>query len=200
MKEKQKKQEKKNEETELQKQASYHPKDGESPAEETSYDLSNVGDAGSLGGIMEDDDENKSDDIEKSGNTEKNEKPEKSGKPEKNGESKKNGKPEKPGKDEDQIEPDQTDQPNPILLKLLKLATSIIAGETSEEELRRLLDAASAAEAIEKARMEGEIAGRNAAIEERMIQSPAGPPDLSGTPDLSHRSASSIFDLARTAK
>lgn len=92
------------------------------------------------------------------------------------------------------------DQENPSSLaqKLLTLAISLLAGEQPAPEILRLLDAARAAEAIEAARKEGEIAGRNATIEEKLRPSAPSIPTISGSSTSRPRPAS-IFDLAAQA-
>lgn len=87
-----------------------------------------------------------------------------------------------------------------IVISLLKAALSLIDGSRDAEEFRTLTDAALAAEAIGEARREGEIAGRNAIIEERLETPPLAVPDLSGTPlSSSRRRTPSIFDIASQA-
>ena len=86
-----------------------------------------------------------------------------------------------------------------LATKLLRLASSLIAGDTTPDDLLSLLDAAKAYEEIQRARHEGEIAGRNAIIEEKLAPAPIGVPDLNGAPARNTPPAS-IFDLAKSAR
>ncbi|MDE6272368.1 MAG: hypothetical protein K2M31_05110 [Muribaculaceae bacterium] len=83
---------------------------------------------------------------------------------------------------------------------LLSLALKLLSGELPEERLLHLMDAAKALEAIEEARKEGEVAGRNAVIEERLRPVEIGAPDLNGAPAPNRPRKASIFDLARDAR
>lgn len=96
-------------------------------------------------------------------------------------------------------ESDQADR-YPTALKLVRLAADILAGDCSEEELERLLDAATAREEIEAAYQRGLIEGKNIQIEEQLVMPAVGAPDLCGAPPVRARSGNSIFDLAREAK
>ncbi|MDE6246313.1 MAG: hypothetical protein K2M41_00520 [Muribaculaceae bacterium] len=96
-------------------------------------------------------------------------------------------------------ESDQADR-YPSALKLVRLAADILAGDCSEEELERLLDAATAREEIEAAYQRGLIEGKNIQIEEQLVMPAVGAPDLCGAPPVRARSGNSIFDLAREAK
>lgn len=88
-----------------------------------------------------------------------------------------------------------------LALRMVRLAVGLLAGEFDEKELLTLSSIADARGAIEKAYSEGEIAGRNAVIEEKLREEPAGVPDLCGSPFPStHRSDRSIFDLAEAAR
>ena len=112
------------------------------------------------------------------------------------------GKGEPDDKEEkDQDKDGETNKPDSVGMarKLMILASALIAGETLPEDLLPLLDAAVAHYEIQRARQEGELAGRNALIEERMAPAPIGVPDLNGAPTRSS-SPASIFDLAREAK
>ncbi len=151
-------------------------KENRSAAEETNYDLSNMGDAGSLAPIANG----------------------KAGESRNQPESKSEMKDPESDTKSDSVK-DQ-DEKYSLAVEILNMAISLLSGRTSPDELKSLLDAAQIDKAIEAARAEGEIAGRNAAIEEQMMPTPVGAPDLHGTPDLSHRNSSSIFDLALKAK
>lgn len=84
---------------------------------------------------------------------------------------------------------------------LLRAALALLSGELSEERFSQLLDASIAREEIMKARAEGEIAGRNAIIEEHLVTPAVRAPDLNGTPIApSRRAVASIFDLAGLAR
>ncbi|MDE5662500.1 MAG: hypothetical protein K2I37_00490 [Muribaculaceae bacterium] len=84
---------------------------------------------------------------------------------------------------------------------LLGLVMGLLTGRLPADRFIPLMDAAKAYEAIKVARAEGEIAGRNAVIEEQLVAPPVGAPDLAGTPIArSRRSATSIFDLAEMAR
>lgn len=88
-----------------------------------------------------------------------------------------------------------------LAVSLLKMALRLLTGEIPDEKFIPLMDATLAHEAILAARAEGEIAGRNAVIEEYLATPPVGAPDLNGTPIAgSRRRASSIFDLAELAR
>lgn len=102
-------------------------------------------------------------------------------------------------KEEQPNEADQSQESPSLIASLLTLAADLLAGKTPENELRNLLDAAKAREEILRARAEGEIAGRNAAIEERLRPAPATTPNLCGAPATKRRQ-SSIFDIAAEAR
>lgn len=88
-----------------------------------------------------------------------------------------------------------------LATSLIRAALSLLTGEIPEDSFIPLMEAAIAREAIQAARAEGEIAGRNAVIEEQLITPPVGAPDLNGTPIAqSRRPATSIFDLADLAR
>lgn len=81
------------------------------------------------------------------------------------------------------------------------MALALLTGDVPEEKFIPLMDAVIAREAIIAARAEGEIAGRNAIIEEQLATPAIAPPDLNGTPIArSRRPATSIFDLAGMAR
>lgn len=106
---------------------------------------------------------------------------------------------------EESEEPDESNESDqadryPSALKLVRLAADILAGDCSEEELERLLDAATAREEIEAAYQRGLIEGKNIQIEEQLVMPAVGAPDLCGAPPVRARSGNSIFDLAREAK
>lgn len=88
----------------------------------------------------------------------------------------------------------------PMAAKLLRLASAILSGEIPEEDLLPLMDAANAREAIENARREGEVAGRNALIEERLKPTDPGIPNLCGAAPAGKGRAASIFDIAAEAR
>ena len=113
---------------------------------------------------------------------------------------------------------------------LLRLALSLLSGDTPADTLIPLMDAAlanerllklqttleqerkaaaerlseasaEAAKRISEARAEGELAGRNALIEEQLLPPPIGAPDLNASPMAqSRRRTASIFDLAGLAR
>lgn len=88
-----------------------------------------------------------------------------------------------------------------LAASLIRMALALLTGETPEDRFIPLMDAVIAHEAIIMARAEGEIAGRNAIIEEQLATPAALPPDLNGTPlARSRRHAASIFDLADLAR
>ncbi len=102
-------------------------------------------------------------------------------------------------KEEQTNEAEQSQESPSLIASLLTLAADLLAGKTPENELRNLLDAAKAREEILRARAEGEIAGRNAAIEERLRPAAATTPNLCGAPAAKRRQ-SSIFDIAAEAR
>lgn len=88
-----------------------------------------------------------------------------------------------------------------LAMSLLAMAIELLAGRVPGKALIPLMDAVLAREAVAKARKEGEIAGRNALIEEQLMSPPVGAPDLNGAPIArSRRQAASIFDLADMAR
>lgn len=88
-----------------------------------------------------------------------------------------------------------------MALRLVKAAMGILTGEVSSDEVADLMEAARAREAIAEAYAAGEIAGRNAAIEERYVEPEEIVPDLCGSPiSASRRPGNSIFDLAAEAR
>lgn len=88
-----------------------------------------------------------------------------------------------------------------LAVSLLSMALELLTGRMPGKEFIPLMDAVLAREAIVKARAEGEIAGRNAVIEEQLVAPPVGAPDLNGAPIArSRRQAASIFDLADLAR
>lgn len=97
---------------------------------------------------------------------------------------------------------DLPEPPSPMLVKILSLAMAILEGKTTDADLAALMNAADARAAVEAARAEGEIAGRNAAIEESLASTEEIiAPDLRGTPaPASRRRPDSIFDLAYQAR
>lgn len=96
---------------------------------------------------------------------------------------------------------EMTEKRERLAVSLLRMALSLLTGEVPEDRFVSLMDATLAHEAVADARAEGEIAGRNAVIEERLVTPPAGAPDLGGTPIArSRRRAASIFDLADLAR
>ena len=96
---------------------------------------------------------------------------------------------------------DDTPRRESLAVSLLRMALALLTGEVPEEKFIPLMDAVIAREAIIAARAEGEIAGRNAIIEEQLATPAIAPPDLNGTPIArSRRPATSIFDLAGMAR
>ncbi|MDE6010423.1 MAG: hypothetical protein K2F87_03115, partial [Muribaculaceae bacterium] len=88
-----------------------------------------------------------------------------------------------------------------LATSLLRAALALLTGDMPDDSFIPLMEASLAREAVIRARTEGEIAGRNAVIEERLVTPPAGAPDLTGTPVASsRRPAASIFDLAELAR
>ena len=168
--------------------------------EDREYDLTAIGDGGALDQMIEepmqngeerqqseseqDQKETGQDEEVQSDRTEDSEESEESDEPDESDES---------------DESDQADR-YPTALKLVRLAADILAGDCSEEELERLLDAATAREEIEAAYQRGLIEGKNIQIEEQLVMPPVGAPDLCGAPPVRARSGNSIFDLAREAK
>lgn len=156
--------------------------------EDREYDLTAIGDGGALDQMIEEPMQN-SEERQQS-DTEQDQK--------------------ETGQDEE-VQSDRTEEPDesnesdqadryPTALKLVRLAADILAGDCSEGELERLLDAATAREEIEAAYHRGLIEGKNIQIEEQLVMPPVGAPDLCGAPPARARSGNSIFDLAREAK
>lgn len=169
------------------------------------YDLSDVGDAPLLavlkskaeeGGDLSDESE-KSEDPEdpKVSKDSNNLNDPKAPKDPKDSKDLKDGKDSEDLKDPASIEPDIRTS-----LRLINIVSKLLSGEIPEAEFEKLLDAAYAHEAIIKAREEGEIAGRNAIIEEKLRPVKTGAPDLTGSPAPKQNRAASIFDLARNAR
>lgn len=162
---------------------------GQSPrADDPLYDLSAIGDAASLAPLDADSPE---EDAKQSDPAPEDPKDLKD--PSEAKESKEES------KEEQTNEADQSQESPSLIASLLTLAADLLAGKTPENELRNLLDAAKAREEILRARAEGEIAGRNAAIEERLRPAPATTPNLCGAPAAKRRQ-SSIFDIAAEAR
>lgn len=85
--------------------------------------------------------------------------------------------------------------------KFIEAAAKILFGEATPEDFLDLADMIAAREAVEAAFAEGELKGRNAQIEERLVVPPVGVPDLGGAPvNTSRRPGNSIFDLAGLAR
>lgn len=101
-------------------------------------------------------------------------------------------------KSDDPAHSDNLKDPSSLAQKLLNLAISLLSGEKQSEDILKLLDAARAAEAIEEARREGEIAGRNATIEEKLRTVSPSIPTISGS-SPSRMRPKSIFDIAALA-
>lgn len=162
-------------------------------SEETTYDSSKVGDAAILE-LLNDECNNTSKeegDVEEEGNVEE--------EPEKNDR-------EEMAEDSDDSQSldgnensDSRDNPTEMAGKLLSLAMAILKGDKAPSDLLTLLDAAKAAEAVEAARKEGEIIGRNATIEERLRPVRPVIPTLKGSTSGRHRPGS-IFDIAAGAR
>lgn len=96
---------------------------------------------------------------------------------------------------------DAAEEKERLAVSLLKMALTLLTDRIPDDRFIPLMNATLAYEAIKAAREEGEIAGRNAVIEERLVTPPVGAPDLSGTPIArSRRPVTSIFDLANEAK
>lgn len=88
----------------------------------------------------------------------------------------------------------------PFVARLIEAAAKILMGTAAEGDYQDLADMVNAREAIEKAYAEGELKGRNAVIEESLVEIPAVP-DLGGSPmSASKRPGNSIFDLAGLAR
>lgn len=127
------------------------------------------------------------------------------GESEENGEGEDDGNPARPFEDRflnnGAEKGDDTPRRESLAVSLLRMALALLTGEVPEEKFIPLMDAVIAREAIIAARSEGEIAGRNAIIEEQLATPAIAPPDLNGTPIArSRRPATSIFDLAGMAR
>ncbi len=185
--------------------------------EESTYDLSDVGDAALLAVLSENqktgtpDEKNPADkstdkdgednqpgnDGEVQKEEKEDQKEEKEGKED---QDKKNGNEEDSEKEMEEESPAVEEIPEKMVNSLLALALKLLSGEMPEERLANLMNAASAVEAIEQARKEGEIAGRNAVIDERLVAPEVGAPDLIGSPAPNRNRKTSIFDLALDAR
>lgn len=99
----------------------------------------------------------------------------------------------------DDSDKDSAEAPESMVSRLLSLAVALLKGDAMEESMLQLFDAAKAHEAIEEARREGEIAGRNATITERMRPAAPTVPSFTGA-GVSKMKAGSIFDIAAEAK
>lgn len=162
--------------------------------EDREYDLTAIGDGGALDQMIEEPMQN-SEERQQS-DTEQDQK--ETGQDE----EVQSDRTEESDESEEPEESDESDQADryPPALKLVRLAADILAGDCSEEELERLLDAATAREEIEAAYQRGLIEGKNIQIEEQLVMPAVGAPDLCGAPPVRARSGNSIFDLAREAK
>ena len=87
---------------------------------------------------------------------------------------------------------------------LLDFMNSLREGVIDKEFLLTILKGCSDKEDVEKARAEGEIAGRNAAIIEEFKQRDEDPadevPNLTGSFSSPYSNGDSIFDIARSAR
>ena len=174
--------------------------------EDREYDLTAIGDGGALDQMIEEPMQN-SEERQQS-DTEQDQK--ETGQDEevqsdRTEESEESEEPDESNESEEPDESDESDQSDqadlyPTALKLVRLAADILAGDCSEGELERLLDAATAREEIEAAYQRGLIEGKNIQIEEQLVMPAVGAPDLCGAPPVRARSGNSIFDLAREAK
>ena len=167
--------------------------------EEKNYDLSAVGDAPQLAAILPapEDEKGNPDPSENSEPSESSDSSDNSDSSESSDSS----------DSSDSSEPSElSDAPNPplrpTLEAVLRLASALLSGETLPDDLLPIMTAAGARAAIEAARAEGELAGRNAQIEEKLaLPDDIGAPDLVGQPaPAARRPASSIFDLADMAR
>lgn len=155
--------------------------------EEPGYDLTEVGDAallavlGNSDGNMASQDEDSEDEDSRSS------------------QSSQSSQASRPSQDSRSVGKEAPAAP-PMAAKLLRLASAILSGEIPEEDLLPLMDAANAREAIENARREGEVAGRNALIEERLKPADPGIPNLCGAAPVGKGRAASIFDIAAEAR
>lgn len=90
------------------------------------------------------------------------------------------------------------DEVEAAIAELKRIAADISAGIYSPDHVKWALGAMHRDRDIEAARKEGEIAGRNARIEERLSRGDGdGLPMLAGSNSGARRAASSIFDIAR---
>lgn len=158
-------------------------------SEENTYDSSKVGDAALLELLNEEpEEEEKEEAKEKNENVCK-----------KEGEKEEESKESTSSDSTDSTGLSDSSDPKALAGKLLNLALAILKGETPADDLLDLLDAAKASEAIEAARREGEIAGRNATIEEHLRPVEALIPTIKGSaPARPHQG--SIFDIAAAAR
>lgn len=86
-----------------------------------------------------------------------------------------------------------------MAVELIQIAIDLISGKTTAENIAGLMNAAKAKTAIEEARRQGEIAGRNAAIEDRLRCIEPGVPNLCGG-GAGKVVENSIFDIAAIAR
>lgn len=175
---------------------------------EKNYDLSGIGDAGALE-APEEEPESESEAGAESGKSESGAESD-SLKSSKEGEKDEDETGKKAAKqadkaeveDEAESEEDAPVEPEPLAARLIMAAAKILLGEAIEEDYLQLAEVVAAREAVDKAFAEGELKGRNAIIEEQLVELPAAPavPDLGGSPLISSgRPAASIFDMARMA-
>ena len=165
--------------------------------EDREYDLTAIGDGGALDQMIEEPMQN-SEERQQS-DTEQDQKETGQDEEVQSDRTEESDESEEPDESDESDESDQADR-YPTALKLVRLAADILAGDCSEEELERLLDAATAREEIEAAYQRGLIEGKNIQIEEQLVMPAVGAPDLCGAPPARARSGNSIFDLAREAK
>lgn len=169
--------------------------------EDPLYDTTNVGDAALLAVLNSAEASNAEDDAELNAKVAKHDKngPEKVA----SNSSLSSDSGKRQPADPDSSKEDAAPQNRPeatTVARLLRLAAQILAGEIPDDDLIPLMDAAAAKEAIEQARKDGERAGRNALIEERLRPREIGAPDLNASPSPRRSKATSIFDLANSAK
>lgn len=168
--------------------------------DEANYDLSDMGDAPLLAVLA--DAEKKKEEVEEGKEAEDGKEAKSEADESESGKKteKKTGKdPEKTANIPESATPNESADPKVLISRLLSICLSLLEGKTLPDDLLNLLDAAKAHDEIQRARQEGEIAGRNALIEERMAPKSIGVPDLNGAPCRSS-APTSIFDLARSAK
>lgn len=171
--------------------------------EDREYDLTAIGDGGALDQMIEEPmqngEERQQSDTEQDQKETGQDEEVQSDRTEDSEDSEESEEPDESDESDQSNESDQADR-YPTALKLVRLAADILAGDCSEEELERLLDAATAREEIEAAYQRGLIEGKNIQIEEQLVMPAVGAPDLCGAPPARARSGNSIFDLAREAK